>query len=58
MANCFWCGADVDDADWDYLGDRRVHICDQQTCHHELREENAAAEEEAVEAVRDSFRQW
>lgn len=55
---CWVCGAET--IDWDYLGDRRVGVCDGADCIRDLGRANRAMEEDAAyEAQQDHYsRYW
>jgi len=55
---CWFCGAET--AEWDYLGDRKVGICDGQDCFRELqRASQGMIDDAAYEAQQDQYsRYW
>ena len=57
MKQCFNCGIEVDDGDFDILPNGcRLYICGNMECNREHTDTLRQMEEEAVEAVRDQFR--
>lgn len=57
--SCFWCGAKVSDADWDYVGDNRVWICNEHECNRLLsREQQEAVADRYYRAEQDEFMRY
>lgn len=57
--SCFWCGEEVGDADWDYIGDSRVWICNKSECNRELKNEQQGAQDNRfLDALEDNFARY